>query len=1107
MSDVSVLVDGCFSSKVNYALEELYNTLGSQGFTVKVTEKAKICSVDILIGTPDNSPRIAKLETDGKIHLFEAGEALAIEQLEDTLVIAGRDDQGLMYALLEVSEQLNAERRSLREVREVSEEPGTTLRGIYTFLHNYDCEKEWFYSKNHWQEYFDLLAKSRFNSFHIVMAHQTNYLAPPFPFFVHVDEHPEIKVPNITAKKRKQNLEMLNYISELAQERGLDFVLGIWEVIAWKPETGHGNMVQESMVEGLNWDNLESYTYFALKELLDRCPTIKGIQLRPNAESGVPEEKQTTFFTNTVFKALEDCKQDKFLDLRGWGALPKTIEQAKEMDFPTRISMKYWAEHLGGPYQAPKQLPAYSYADFLRRPQEASIVYQVWTLGSHRIFIWGNPDYVKTFNKSLELGDSLGFEICPPLAQKGYGNESGSWRILKDKYEYYTWEFERYWMFYTLFGRLTYNSDASSSVWMRQIKFRFGEIANTLIDAYVAASKVLTFIIRFNMSDPNMYIWPEADTGGVLDFYLNVEPSDPALIKSFRESVEEHLENDFTARVDPREASAHLKDLGERCLDYVEEMRKNEESANYEKELFSTLADIESLAELALYHAKKILAAESLTFYYSTDDYLSLVESLQHLNDALLHWERLTETASEVYNADSLVTGPIDNVPWREKLQLVEDDSNRLREQLKLHRRYGAGHIKAFDFGGTRDIGGDYLRVSSLEDFYVERGFTGVDEDCIFNRERGYGWKTEGDLSSNKAPLVRLCDKHLDTIRRDTNQPTEWEDLSSYKNELHVDHINGTEPATFLTSIPAGHYEVILILGDVSETAISHGPLKIEVNGEELVKNLTIPAGEIIDLSSTFELDRGQLEVNYEAEGDGDWIATGLVIRPLAPVITHTPPQTISSDEDFSLKASVTGPEDLREVTCYLKTQDGRLSQMEMNAKDEEGIIYETIIPKTLLQEGFPIKYWFEATSITENKGRLPYLDGDRKVFELLPINANTVPSIHHDPVVSCHPGESLQIQTKVDSKIPLDKVRLHYRYTNQYYDYQVVTMEKLQVLEGSETESIFYAEIPGDYVVSQWDLMYYIEAVDEVGNGSFYPASDPLEVNDVPYKVVKVKS
>ena len=45
-----------------------------------------------------------------------------------------------------------------------------------------------------------------------------------------------------------------------------------------------------------------------------------------------------------------------------------------------------------------------------------------------------------------------------------------------------------------------------------------------------------------------------------------------------------------------------------------------------------------------------------------------------------------------------------------------------------------------------------------------------------------------------------------------------------------------------------------------------------------------------------------------------------------------------------------------------------------------------------------------------------------------------------------------------------------------------------------------YQAEIPGNFVVPEWDIMYFIEALDMKGNGRMYPDLD----NEMPYIVVK---
>src|ERR1700704_5047640 len=130
-----------------------------------------------------------------------------------------------MYGLLEAAEQL----RTGGRIVPASGCPSVAMRGIRYFLHNADLERDWYYSKDYWQQYLAMLARNRFNRFNLVFAHQTSYMAPPYPFWLALPEFPEIRVPGLSDAQRQQNLDMLQFISQTAVDYGIDFTLGVWE--------------------------------------------------------------------------------------------------------------------------------------------------------------------------------------------------------------------------------------------------------------------------------------------------------------------------------------------------------------------------------------------------------------------------------------------------------------------------------------------------------------------------------------------------------------------------------------------------------------------------------------------------------------------------------------------------------------------------------------------------------------------------------------------------------------------------------------------------------------------------------------------------------------
>jgi len=90
--------------------------------------------------------------------------------------------------------------------------------------------------------------------------------------------------------------------------------------------------------------------------------------------------------------------------------------------------------------------------------------------------------------------------------------------------------------------------------------------------------------------------------------------------------------------------------------------------------------------------------------------------------------------------------------------------------------------------------------------------------------------------------------------------------------------------------------------------------------------------------------------------------------------------------------------------------------------------------------------------------------------------------------------GQDFGVRVKVTAPAGVKWVRLRYRHVNQKEDYQSVEM--------SRDGEFYSASIPASFVDPHWDLMYFVEIVDQKGNGRIYP---DLEV-ETPYIVAAVK-
>lgn len=104
-------------------------------------------------------------------------------------------------------------------------------------------------------------------------------------------------------------------------------------------------------------------------------------------------------------------------------------------------------------------------------------------------------------------------------------------------------------------------------------------------------------------------------------------------------------------------------------------------------------------------------------------------------------------------------------------------------------------------------------------------------------------------------------------------------------------------------------------------------------------------------------------------------------------------------------------------------------------------------------------------------------------------------PQVDLERVRSARPGQNVTVTAKVQDSCGIKSVRLCYRHVTQFEDYQREEMKH------DPQTGLWSATIPGEFVVPQWDLMYFVEAVDNQGNGRMYPDLDV----EMPYVIVRL--
>ena len=646
---------------------------------------------------------------------------------------------------------------------------------------------------------------------------------------------------------------------------------------------------------------------------------------------------------------------------------------------------------------------------------------------------------------------------------------------------------------------------------MRELRSRFGkEAAPAVAEAYRAASRVLPLIMGTATPDYNMYTWAEKDSGGLINFYLHYSSYDPYRIAGFEEFIRDVVDGRASGKKTPEDMALRLEteaDEIERNLDDADALEiKND------KEYWATRKDFQILMGMARFFAQKIRATYQLGFFYETGDLSLLEQAIVHAENALDIWKQLAATAEEIYSP-SLIMGPGSYGHWKDNIAFVENDLQQLIDQRELFRLVGNFDF-GFDFGPLAYTGQTEIYTPRYTNFYwIEHRFKGVFPHSFYNPQQGFGWNTEVSPKARQRPKVGR------TVWRASN--TENMDIPS--QALLSDFVYGKEPAVFRIDLPEGHYQATLILTDRGPESADHGPMDISVIerfGERpILENVVVKKGETLVKRFNFNMVGSRysnFRLKLNARPGGDYILNSLTFTRVEPHIAHLPAERATPGQELTVRATVTlpppviepekeslsiargttstvdPPQSVTGATLFY-SNDGGASYRSLGMEKESGFVYSATIPGRSIRKG-DLYYYIEAADSIGQVVHAPGLpQGSR--YRVRVTKDSHPPVVRHDPIMTGDPGQSLQVTAKVSDESRVARVLLYYRPTRQTMEYSVVEMEP----KGRHS---YRAVIPGDALTAEYDLIYFLEVIDEFGNGAFHPDPDKED----PHIVVRVR-
>ncbi len=633
-------------------------------------------------------------------------EGFRIENDGERITITGHDVGGLLYGCRELIDRTEAA-GELTAPAHFEDAPEMVLRGTCigvqkTYylpgrtVYEYPYTPEnfpWFYDKELWVKYLDMLVKNRMNSVYLWNGH-------PFASLVKLDDYPfAIEVDEETFRK---NEEMFSFLTHEASKRGIFVIQMFYNILLSKPFAEHYGMRTQDRNRPIT-PLVADYTRKSIAAFVEKYPNV-GL-LCCLGEAMATYEDDVEWFTKVVLPGVKDGlhalgrTDEPPVLLRAHDTNCRMVMDAALPIYKNLYTMhKYNGESLttytpGGPWgEIHKDLSSLG----------STHISNVHILANLEPFRWSSPDFTqKTVQamhdvhgaNALHLYPQASYWDWPYTADKTVDGE----RLLQldrdwawyEAWGRYAWNCRRdraeevaYWD--TAFGE-KYGVSAKQGAAIREAFEEAGEIApKTLRRFGITEGNRQTLLLGMFMSqlvNPYKYtIYP--------GFYESCGPAGEKLIEWVEKEWkgQPHVENGEFPLDIVEQCIAH-GDRAVAAIDRVKPRTNKEEFARLKNDIYCYRAFAYA------FYWKVLAAREVLNYQWSKEiDYLD--EAIPLLEKSLAWYRTLVDLTKDSYlYANSMQTqqrripisgGDGKNKTWEEMLPHYEVELAALKANTEL---------------------------------------------------------------------------------------------------------------------------------------------------------------------------------------------------------------------------------------------------------------------------------------------------------------------------------------------------------------------------------------------------------------------------------------
>lgn len=658
---VVIVIPKTVNTRIQFGAEKLKKTAESSGYAPVIITSASESPIHptITLGLFSDKELIEKAKSL-KISLNKTPgkEGFSIYSSGKHILIVGADPSGVLYGCLEVCERIKNSGK-LPEGILVTDQPEMVLRGACIGIqkpyylpgrtvYEYPYTPEnfpWFYDKELWIRYLDMLAENRMNSLYLWNGH-------PFASLVKLKDYPyALEVNDDTFKK---NEEMFGFLTKEADKRGIWVIQMFYNIIVSKPFAEKHNIKTQDRKRAIT-PLIADYTRKSIAAFVEKYPNVGLLITLGEAMEG--DETDVEWFTKTILPGVKDgltalgTTVQPPVVLRGHDTNPQLVMKAALPKYKNLYTMnKYNGEALTT-YQ-----PRGPWAQVHRDLSQLGSTHidNVHILANLEPFRYGSADFIqKSVQAMHDVHGANGLHLYPEASY-------WDWPYSADNVKPRQLQIDRDWVWYKAWARYAWNCrrDRKEEVmyWTEQLgkDFDCGEHGKDILEAYEQAGEIAPKLLRrFGITNGNRQtltlgmtmsqlinpykyrVWPE--------LYNSDGPEGEMLV----DYAEKEWKGEKHIGETPIQIIEEVVNHGKSAVDAIEKAAPH---IRTNKDEFTRVRnDVYCNQALANFFSEKVKAAALILRYQYSKDISDLEKALPHLEKSVAYYQGLAELTKDTY--------------------------------------------------------------------------------------------------------------------------------------------------------------------------------------------------------------------------------------------------------------------------------------------------------------------------------------------------------------------------------------------------------------------------------------------------------------------------